>query len=150
MIIPVFLVTSLVLNISALCINFMTFKIMMQKDKSYSIPSSIKLMWDHDYKWAAGLVTAFSLVFPFIKLFSLFAIFWRMPMQSGFGKFYLKELVGAGRFSLLDVFVAILFLTLVHDQGTKAAIDLHWGLPLFMGAIGINILCGEMMLAIQE
>ena len=51
-----------------------------------------------------------------------------------------------GRWSLLDIFVALIMIVLADGQGKKFKVDMHAGLPLFLIAIIISMCTTEVML----
>ena len=73
--IPACLVASLTMNIVALKLPFLEIKMFPQPPEAYSIPHTVSLMWTTlKLYWVAVLIAGFSLVFPFVKLTSLFLL----------------------------------------------------------------------------
>ena len=74
------LLASLVCNILAISSPFLEFSAAFQGKEFYSIPLTIRLMWDFDLYAAAILIVGFSLIFPFVKLAMLSLAIW-VPME---------------------------------------------------------------------
>jgi len=69
-----------------------------------------------------------------------------------------------GRFSLLDIFVELTVLVLAHNQGTIIIhlpfhmkipiaifeVQVHAGLPLFIGAIILNMIASETLCSLEK
>ncbi|MCH2162497.1 MAG: paraquat-inducible protein A, partial [Phycisphaerales bacterium] len=145
---PIILMTALTLNVVALTVPFMEMQVYTKPSESYSIPRTVQLMWEFKLYWVAILVVGFSLVFPFFKLGSLFCL-WYIPLNSAFRRRCLEILGGLGRWSLLDVFVALLFIVLSHDQGRRFETETKLGLPLFLAAICLSMIASEIMHRLQ-
>jgi uncharacterized paraquat-inducible protein A len=113
-IIPALLFISLCLNIAAMRLNFMTISIYKQPTETLKIFSLIKLMWEDGIHWATAALVAFSICFPFFKLGSLTLLFF-VPKHNWWSRRCLRNLSWLGRFSLLDIFVELVVLTMAHD-----------------------------------
>lgn len=141
--VPAMLLTSLTLNMVALSLPFMVMRVFGEPSESYSILRTVSLMWEFKFYWVAILIVVFSVCFPFVKLASLFLL-WYLPLKSRFRGRGIHILCDLGRWSLLDVFVALVLIVLSHDQSlfvtsTKA------GLPLFLIAICLSIGSGQLI-----
>jgi len=140
---------SLGLNIAALIVPFMSLKIMNGKPQTYSVPHTVKKMWDDELKWIAILIAIFSITYPFVKLIGMTVVWFFQPFGGKFCERYLSIMTQIGRWSLLDVYVALILVALADGQ--KAfSVTLHSGLPLFLCAIMISMTVGEMMLHRQR
>jgi len=73
-------------------------------------------MWEHELYWPTFVLVAVSVCFPFVKLVSLLVLFL-MKEHGHRSRRYLRVLSYLGRFSLLDIFVELVVLTLAHGQG---------------------------------
>jgi len=71
-------------------------------------------MWDDGIYGATIALVAFSICFPFFKLGSLTLIFF-LPKHNWWSRRCLRNLSWLGRFSLLDIFVELVVLTMAHD-----------------------------------
>ena len=141
--IPAGLIASLTLNIAALKAPFVMMTIFPDPAEPYSIPHTIQLMWSVlEIYWVAILITIFSLIFPFVKLLML-AIAWFVPLAEGTRGRLLSALGMLGRWSLLDVFVTLVLIVLAHDQGQLFVTDVKSGLLLFMTAIVLAMITGD-------
>ena len=103
-------------------------------------------MWDNKLEWIAVLISIFSIFYPFFKLVSLSVIWFVKPKSPKFCENYLKVMSQMGRWSLLDIFVALIMIVLADGQGKKFKVDMHAGLPLFLIAIIISMCTTEIML----
>ena len=148
--IPACLVASLTMNILALKLPFLEIRMFPQAPEAYSIPHTVSLMWTTlKLYWVAVLIAGFSLVFPFVKLTSLFLL-WFYPLRPTTRGRGLKILGLLGRWSLLDVFVALVLIVLAHEQGSLFVTDVKLGLYLFMAAILLSMSTGEVMAYLHE
>ena len=148
--IPACLVASFTMNIVALKVPFLEIKIFPAAPEAYSIPHTVSLMWTTlKLYWVAILIAGFSLVFPFVKVLSLFTL-WFYPLRATARGRGLKILGSLGRWSLLDVFVALVLIVLAHEQGSLFVTDVKPGLYLFMGAILLAMTTGEVMAYLHE
>ena len=146
-VVPAMLMTALSLNIIALTMPFMMVEVFGKPHEQYSIPTTVSLMWSLKFYWIAILVAVFSIAFPFVKIFSLF-ILWYVPLTSRIRYRGLRLLSQLGRWSLLDVFVALVLIVLSHHQKLFVT-DTMIGLPLFIAAICLSILTSELMGMLQ-
>ena len=148
--IPLLLVVALTTNIIALKLPFLEIKMFPHDPEAYSIPHTVTLMWvKMKLYWVAILIAGFSLVFPFVKLLSLFSL-WYLPMRVSTRGRGLRILGSLGRWSLLDVFVALVLIVLAHEQGSLLVTDVRPGLYLFLVAILLAMSTGEFMAVLHE
>ena len=136
------LLGALTVNILALIYPFLYVEIPFD-NSNYSIPHTIRLMWDSKLYAIAVLIVAFSLTFPFVKITMLLTIFWLPTTRSGRHK-TLSTLRQLGRWSLLDVFIVLIIMVLSNDQmfiGAKPKI----GVSLFLAAIFGSMLVCEIL-----
>ncbi len=131
-------------NIAALKFPFLGVRVFPAETENYSIPHTIRLMWSEKLYLISVLIAAFSLIFPFVKL-SLLWTAWYAPMRFGTRDRILVVLGGLGKWSLLDVFVALVMIVLAHDQGTLFVSGVKVGLGLFMAAILLAMFAGDLM-----
>ncbi len=148
--VPLCLVGALTLNIAALTIPFMEIRIWPDQPENYSIPHTVRLMWTTlDLPAIAILIAGFSLVFPFLKLGGL-AMAWFAPTTRRSRGRLLAVLGALGRWSLLDVFVALVLVVLAHDQGTLFVTGVKAGLGMFLAAILLAMATGDVLHALHE
>lgn len=139
------LLASLALNVAALVTPFLETDSLLERPKLYSLPRSVELMWQARLYALAVLVVAFSIVFPFAKLAVLGAI-WSGRLSGERARRPLAFVEGFGKWSMLDVFIVCLLLSLTDDQLFVASRPLA-GLPCFLAAIMLSMLCGEALAA---
>ena len=147
-IIPVMLVVSLVANILGLILPFLEIDEAFHSKVIYSLPHSVELMWEKKLYFIAALILGFSIVFPFIKLFSLFAV-WFMPWKSKKREKYLNAIELLGKWSYMDIFVVILLLSLTSHQGMISS-TIHPGVYFFIGAITLSMITSEIIMTIAR
>ena len=147
--IPLGLILVLFSNVVALFLPFLDIEVVLKGSSEYKLPESVKLMWETGLYWVAILIAGFSLVFPFVKLLSLFTL-WFFPMRVSTRGRGLRILGSLGRWSLLDVFVALVLIVLAHEQGSLFVTDVKPGLYLFLLAILMAMSTGEFMAVLHE
>ncbi|MBC01881.1 MAG: hypothetical protein CMJ34_01070 [Phycisphaerae bacterium] len=144
-VIPLMILAALTFNITALTMPFLEIKIGLAPVENYSIPHTVHLMWfEFKVYLIAVLVAGFSLVFPFVKLLLLICG-WYLPLTEHRRGRVLSVLGALGRWSLLDVFVALVLIVLAHDQGRLFVTGVKPGLALFLAAIIIAMITGDIM-----
>ncbi len=134
----VLLVCSTVLNVIALLpsVAFLELKGLLLPGP-YSILKVIHLLWDHHLYPLVVLVIGFSVLFPPVKI-ALAAMSLMRPMTRA-GRFRLLNTLGhLGRWSLLDVFVALLLLIITAKQSFTGS-TVSFGLYAFVGAIVLSM-----------
>jgi len=95
------------------------------------------------------LICIFSLMFPFIKLVSL-AVIWFLPRHNRCIEIYLNVLNQIGRYSLMDVDVAVALVIIAYDQGFRLVTNVFPGLPVYVIAIALNMFCSEAMINMKR
>ncbi|MDP7575279.1 MAG: paraquat-inducible protein A, partial [Phycisphaerales bacterium] len=138
LLVGVLLLSSLVLNVIALlpAIAFIEmFGVIMSGP--YSILDVVSLLWENGLYPLAFLVIGFSVIFPPVKIGLATWAFLR-PMTAPGRQRLLGTLGQLGRWSLLDVFVALLLLIITSKQSfTGATVSI--GLYAFLGAIVLSM-----------
>ena len=142
------LITSLTLNVVALTIPFMVIRAFGENTESYSILRTVSLMWHFKFYVLAILIVIFSVCFPFVKIFSMFLL-WYLPVNAKKRTRLLHMLCSLGRWSLLDVFVSLVLIVLSHDQNLLVT-NTKAGLPLFMIAICLSMGTGQLMAYLSQ
>jgi len=138
------LAVSLACNVAALLTPFMDLRIGFSTDP-YSLLSSVHMMWSTGLYVLAVLVVAFSVVFPFAKLAILFWVAAGSTLEPR-RQSWLSAVERLGKWSMLDVFLVCLILTLTSGQLMVGAEPLI-GIPLFVAAILLSMLSGELLTA---
>jgi uncharacterized paraquat-inducible protein A len=101
-------------------------------------------MWESKLYIIAILILSFSIIFPFVKLFSLFAA-WFLPWKSTTRATFLHWIELLGKWSYMDIFVVILLLALTNDQ-TMISSKIHIGVYFFIGAITLSMFVSQIVL----
>lgn len=135
------LFASFALNVAALVTPFLETDSLLERPKLYSLPRSVELMWQAKLYALAVLVVAFSILFPFAKLAVLWPI-WRGKLIGESARRRLAFVERFGKWSMLDVFIVCLLLSLTDNQFFVASRPLA-GLPCFLAAIMLSMVCGE-------
>jgi len=139
--IPAALLASFVLNVAALVTPFLQTSAVLSGKKLYSLPRSVALMWDAKLYAIAVLVVGFSILFPFAKLAVLGSV-WSGAQTEERARRGLRFVERYGKWSMLDVFIVCLLLSLTDDQFFLASRPLL-GLPCFLAAILLSMVSGE-------
>ncbi len=147
-VIPVLLVISLVANILGLVLPFLEIDEAFHDKVIYSLPHSVELMWQHKLYFISLLILGFSIIFPFVKLFSLIAV-WFLPWQSKNRERYLHVIELLGKWSYMDIFVVILLLSLTSDQSNIAS-TVHLGVYFFICANNKNKVTSEIIMTLAR
>jgi len=146
--IPIFLVISLFLNILGLILPFLEIDEAFHSRVTYSLPHSVHLMWEHKLYLVAGLILGFSIIFPFIKLASLFAA-WFIPWKTSSRATFLHWIELLGKWSYMDIFVVILLLSLTSQQSFISS-TIHIGVYFFIGAITLSMVLSQIVLTMAR
>ena len=138
------LAVSLGCNVASLLTPFMDLRVGPFSDP-YSLTRSVKMMWSQGLYVLAVLVVGFSVFFPFAKLGVLAWVAGGHALDPRRRR-WLGVVEKLGKWSMLDVFLVCLILTLTSGQimvGAKPLI----GIPLFVAAILLSMLSGELLTA---
>ncbi|HLP00544.1 MAG TPA: paraquat-inducible protein A [Opitutaceae bacterium] len=141
------LLASFACNFAVLFLPFMELRKGLGTEP-YSLVRSVRMMWGSGLYVLAILVVGFSLVFPFAKLGVLAAL----CLRGGFGERGSRALEWVerlGKWSMLDVFLVCLILTLTSGQLLVGARPLA-GIPLFVAAIMLSLATGNLLAARAE
>lgn len=137
------ILASLALNVAALVVPFLSVDVAFRGTSLYSLPRSVRLLWQAGLHVLAVLVALFSIVFPFVKLAVLTWAALGLGSEEARAR-WLGRVGRLGRWSMLDVFLASLLLGITNDRffvDTRALV----GLPLFALAIAISLTTGELL-----
>lgn len=136
------LTVSLACNVTALLVPFMDLRVGLLTTP-YRLTNSIAMMWDKGLYVLAALVIGFSVIFPFAKIAALAWICTRSAMTPA-ARNWLRWLERLGKWSMLDVFLVCIILTLTTDQFFVGARPLI-GIPVFTLAIVLSMFSGELL-----
>ena len=136
------LATSFACNLAVLFLPFMELRKGLGTEP-YSLVRSVQMMWSTGLYVLAVLVVGFSVVFPFAKLAVLAALCARGRLGER-GHAALEWVERLGKWSMLDVFLVCLILTLTSGQLLVGAKPLA-GIPLFVAAIMLSIATGNLL-----
>lgn len=138
------LLGSFLCNVAVLFLPFMELRKGLGTEP-YSLVRSVRMMWGAGLYVLALLVVAFSLVFPFAKLAVLAALCARGRLGPR-GQSALAWVERLGKWSMLDVFLVCLILTLTSGQFFVGAKPLA-GIPVFVAAIMLSLATGNLLAA---
>ncbi len=147
-IIPILLVISLISNVLGLILPFLEIDAAFHKGVIYSLPHSVTLMWEHKLYFVAGLILGFSIIFPFVKLLSLFAA-WFLPWNTKSRVRFLHIIELLGKWSYMDIFVVVLLLALTSNQSFISS-TIHSGVYFFVGAITLSMITSEIIIRLAR
>ena len=148
LLIPFLLLTSLVLNIFALILPFLQINEALHSTVIYSLPHSVKLMWEHKLYAVSLLILGFSIIFPFVKLISL-NIAWFVPWNAKRRTAFIHIIELLGKWSFMDIFVVILLLALTSNQAFIHS-KIHIGVYFFIGAISLSMVLSQIIYSIAQ
>ncbi len=141
-VLAVILGVSLVLNVVSLFLPFTETRV-GTRHVAFSLVQMVNLLWHNGFYALAALVAGFSGVFPFVKLGILGSIAAGLGTD-GFRTRGLRLVSKLGKWSLLDIFVVSLIITLVDDRVFVAGIP-RAGAMIFMTAIVLSMIASEVM-----
>lgn len=136
------LAVSFACNVTALLIPFMDLRIGLVTTP-YRLTNSVAMMWERGLYVLAVLVVGFSVLFPFAKLGALAWLCARDSIDAR-GRRLLHLLERLGKWSMLDVFLVCIILSLTTEQFFVGARPLV-GIPVFTLAITLSMLSGELL-----
>ncbi len=136
------LAVSLACNVAVLFTPFMRLRIGFGST-DYTLMRSVEMLWDSGLGVLALLVFVFSVIFPFGKLAVLAAVTFS-PRVTPRHQAWLANVERAGKWSMLDVFLVCLILTLTSGQMLVGA-EPRVGIPLFVAAILLSLTAGEVL-----
>jgi paraquat-inducible protein A len=139
-----FLLLSLACNVTVLFAPFMRLRIGFS-GQDYTLMRSVEMLWQGGLWVLAALVFGFSVVFPFAKLAVLAAVTFA-PRVTARHQAWLANIERAGKWSMLDVFLVCLILTLTSGQMLVGA-EPRAGIALFTVAILLSLTTGELLAA---
>lgn len=136
------LLFALACNIAVLFVPFLVFRKLLNPE-TYTFFHSIQMLWDEGIYALAVLVVGFSLVFPFFKLLVLFLVV--IVSEPGPKlRLLLRQVETFAKWSMLDVFLVCLVLTLASGQVLVGTTPKE-GVPLFIAAIVISMAVGQVL-----
>ncbi len=141
------LAVSLVCNVAVLFLPFMDLRTGLTSEP-YSLINSIKMLWSSGLYVLAALVVGFSVVFPFAKLAVLTGVCMAGRID-GRNRPLLEWVERLGKWSMLDVFLVCIILTLTSGQMLVGATPMI-GIPVFVVAILLSMIAGELLAAATE
>ena len=147
-VIPALLLISLIANILGLTLPFLGIDEAFHGKIIYSLPHSVTLMWHEKLYFISILILTFSIIFPFVKLLSLIAI-WFLPWTSKNRERYLHAIELLGKWSYMDIFIVILLLSLTSHQSNIAS-TVHVGVYFFVGAITLSMITSQIIMTLAR
>ena len=118
--VPILLAVSLVLLWFGLFLPVITLKELVFWKHTFSVLSGISSLVDEGHYFLGIVIFLFSIVFPFIKLGMLFALWFGRLAQWQREK-YIHWLGAIGKWSMLDVFVVAITIVIAKLSGFASA-----------------------------
>lgn len=131
-------------NVAVLFAPFMRLRVGLGAE-DYTLMRTVEMLWGSGLWVLAVLVFGFSVLFPFAKLAVLTTIV-RAPRVGERHRTWLAWVERGGKWSMLDVFLVCLILTLTSGQIMVGA-EPRVGIPLFVAAILLSLAAGEILSA---
>ena len=141
--IPLFLIASSVALWYGLHLPTLTVRQLWEKN-TFTILTGIESLYADKQHFLAFVVFFFSIVFPIVKLVSLYAL-WFLPMRPESRKRILYGLSLLGKWSMLDVFIVAVLIVSVK-LGALASANAENGIYFF----GASILLAMVATALEE
>jgi len=138
------LVAALVCNVTMLFLPFMDLRVGLVTTP-YSLLRSVRMLWESELYVLAILVVGFSLIFPFGKLGVLAWVCAARQVDARRMR-WLAAVESLGKWSMLDVLLVCLILTLTSGQLLVGARPLA-GIPVFTVAVLLSMTAGELISA---
>jgi paraquat-inducible protein A len=141
---PLFLVSALISLPIGLCLPLLEVEKMWFWQSSYSVLSGISGLWKDGQLLLALVLLCFSVLFPFVKLGALVAL-WFRRMDAAARERLLERLEWLGRWSMLDVF-AVAILVVAAKLGILAECHPQQGVYVFGAAVLCSMLANARLL----
>ncbi len=138
LVVPILLAVSLCCNVTALIVPFLEIEVFLRGTSTYSLPHSVRLMWEARLYVIALLIVGFSILFPLAKLAAMTSI-WFFMREPGPRRALLERIEPLGKWSFLDIFIVISILVLTNDQLFVGATPVV-GLYFFVVAIVLSMI----------
>ena len=136
------LAIAFVCNLGVFFVPFMRLRIGFSGE-DYTLMRSVEMLWESGLGVLAILVFGFSVVFPFAKLATL-AVVTTAPRITPRHQAWLANVERAGKWSMLDVYLVCLVLTLASGQVLVGARP-RAGIPLFVASVLLSLVVGEIL-----
>ena len=114
------------------------------EQNTFSVLSGIVNLWKEHYYFLAAIIFFFSIIFPIVKLITLFVI-WFIQLTDLKRKLILNWLGALGKWSMLDVFVAAIIIVSIK-LGALASAKAENGIYCF----GLSILLAMIVTTLQS
>lgn len=131
-------------NVAVLFAPFMRLRVGIGSE-DYTLMRTVEMLWGSGLWVLAVLVFGFSVLFPFAKL-AVLATLVRTRRIGARHQAWLAWVEKGGKWSMLDVFLVCLILTLTSGQVMVGA-EPRVGIPLFVAAILLSLVSGEILAA---
>ena len=141
--IPLLILLSVVFLVLGLNLPILTVRKLWEQN-TFSVLSGIVNLWKEHYYFLAAIVFFFSIIFPIVKLVTLFVI-WFIELTDLQRKLILNWLGALGKWSMLDVFVAAIIIVSIK-LGALASAKAENGIYYF----GLSILLAMIVTALQS
>ena len=140
---PVLIGVSFVGLVVAYCLPFMEISKLIFFSDDYTLLSSIGAMWEEGYILLGLVIFGFSVLFPMLKLVSLFLV-WCLPVTVKNRNRLIFWLGILGKWSMLDVFVVALIVLMTQSKALVGA-EPRSGLYLFGASVLVSMLATLMV-----
>lgn len=137
----ILIIVSAILFFIGLHLPVLTVRKLWEKN-TFSIISGVINLWHEKYYILAGIIFFFSVIFPIVKLATLFMI-WSVRLGDRQRKWLLYGLSFLGKWSMLDVFVTAILIVSVKLgvlASAKAEIGIYYfGASILLAMIVTNL-----------
>lgn len=136
--VPVFILGSAILLGVGLSLPLFKVTQMVFWKSSYSIITSVVDLWKQREYFLASVIFVFSVVFPTVKLLTLFLL-WSLKLSDERRSLLLKGLALLGKWSMLDVMILAVTIVVVKLRAF-AQVEPRTGVYLFSAAIFLSMI----------
>ncbi len=141
--VPLLILLASGLLVTGMNLPFLYIKKLIFFQEQYSLFQSIASMWQERFYLLALVIVCFSIVFPILKLFAL-AVLWLMPFDQEERRHYLSVVSFLGKWSMMDVFVIAVLITLAKASVMFDAAP-GVGIYVFAAAILLSMVASFLM-----
>jgi len=137
----VLIIASAILLFIGLNMPVLTTRKLWEKN-TFSVISGITNLWDSKYYFLSFIIFFFSVIFPIVKLVTLFAI-WFIRLKNQQRKWLLRGLSLLGKWSMLDVFIIAIIIVSIKLgalASAKAEIGIYYfGMSILLAMLATNL-----------
>ena len=136
--VPLLLIVSSATLVLGLLLPVITLEELVFWKHTFSVLTGIQSLWQEHHYFLAVVILVFSIIFPLVKLMTLFMI-WTAEMPQAQRQRILKWVGALGKWSMLDVFVVAITIVIAKIARFASA-EPRVGIYFFATSIALAIL----------